>query len=73
MTAQGKDEVRHPGFTITPKIIPPWRDGTKCGERFFVRPFQCRKNVGDNDAPELRPSVLSWAAMWHPFRMQSLP
>ena len=29
MTAQGRDEVGHSGFTITPKIIPPRRIGPK--------------------------------------------
>jgi len=70
MTAQGKDEVRHPGYAIPLKNHSALKGRRKSHQTIFVRPFQGRNNVGANGDPGWRPSVLPWAVMWCPFRPQ---
>jgi hypothetical protein len=64
--AQGKDEVRNPGYSIPSKNLFRPVGAAQNASIIFVRPFQGRKNGMAAD-----PSVLPWAMMWRPFRTQS--
>jgi hypothetical protein len=44
MTAQGKDEVRHPGYVVPQKFFRP-EGAVQNASTFFVRPLQGRKIV----------------------------
>jgi len=49
---------------------PEWTEQNVSND-FLSDPFGVEK-MWDNHDPGWRPSVLPWAIMWHPFRMQSL-